>query len=120
MQIQLSEQTEKQILKSVNAGDFDRVAKRLAEAISTECPPVFASSNEEAIDRLRESAFKRQSWQEFETFKSAEDLATEQGIGPVINPNDLILTSWPEGEDFEDFISVATEAVGNLRCRTLR
>ncbi len=36
--------------------------------------------------------------------KSVEDLAREQGVKPVENPNDLKGDFWPEDESVDDFL----------------
>lgn len=107
MEIEFSNQTEQDIIKSADAGDYVSVAKQLAAAILSERPSVSVSKREQSFERLREDAFKQQSWHDFNRFKSAAAIASEQGIGPVKNADDLIFPSWPEGESVDEFIAAA-------------
>jgi len=36
--------------------------------------------------------------------KTVEELASEQGVKPVENPNDLLGDFWPEDESIDDFL----------------
>ncbi len=105
MEIQRSNQTESNIFKS--AGDDAIVAKLLADAIVNERPEMKPSSREQAVERLRKDAHRIQSWQDFNVNKTAEQIAAEQGSGPVKNADDLVFPDWSERESVDDFIAAA-------------
>ena len=107
MEIPLSDQTEQNILKSAQSGDYVNVAKLLADAILSERPPLKPSPRDEAVDQLRKDAYRQRSWQEFHARKSAEEIVSEQGIGAVESADDLVFPDWPEGESVDDFIAAA-------------
>ncbi|QDV81352.1 hypothetical protein [Planctomycetes bacterium TBK1r] len=107
MEISLSNQTEQDIIKLAEAGDYVSAAKQLADAILNERPKLKPSSREHAVEQLRKDAYRSQSWQEFNTFKSAEEIAEEQGIGPVQDADDLVFPHWPKDESVDDFIAAA-------------
>ncbi len=107
MEISLSHQTEQDIIKLAENGDYVLMAQHLADAILAERPTVKPSLRERAVDQLRKDANRQQSWQDFRKFKTAEEIAAEQGIGPIRDPNDLVFPDWPEGESVDDFIKAA-------------
>ncbi|MEM6472332.1 MAG: hypothetical protein AAF802_22410 [Planctomycetota bacterium] len=107
MEIHLSNQIEAQILASAKEGDYRSLAEQLAAAILDERPEIRPSSGKRWVDTLRKSAVIHQSWQQFGQSSSVEEIAAEQGIGPVKDSNDLVFPFWPEGEDVEDFIAAA-------------
>lgn len=102
MEIPLSSQIEEDIMKSALAGDYVSVAKQLADAILSERPQITPSARNEPADQLR-----KKSWREFHSCRSVEDIANEQGIGPVGNSDDLQFPDWPEDESVDDFIAAA-------------
>jgi hypothetical protein len=107
MEIHLSNQTESSIFESAAAGDYASVAKLLAAAILNERPQMKPSSREQAVNRLRQDAYRRQSWQAFNAGKTAGQIAAEQGIGPLNSADDLVFPDWPETESVDDFIAAA-------------
>ncbi|QDV42223.1 hypothetical protein Enr13x_20680 [Stieleria neptunia] len=107
MEIPLSNQTEENILKSAQAGDYVSVAKQLADAILNERPAIKPSARDDAVDRLRGDAYRQQSWQKFHASKSAEEIALEQGIRPIESSDDLRFPHWPDEENVDDFIAAA-------------
>ena len=107
MEIPLSNQAEQSILESAQSGDYVSVARQLADAILDERPPLKPSPREDAVDPLRKDAYRQQSWQQLELCKSAEEIASEQGVNAVRNADDLVFPDWPEGESADDFIAAA-------------
>jgi len=99
MQIHLPSDIEQSIMAAVQAGDYDRVADELAAAVRDRGAKVTVG--------LDESEQRTQSWKEFEADIDVDKLAVEQGVGPVVDTNDLIFPAWPEDESVDDFIAAA-------------
>ena len=56
--------------------------------------------------RRKETAFSeaKVSTSDFWQTKTVEELAVEQGVKPIENPDDLVGDFWPEDESIDDFL----------------
>ncbi|QDV61977.1 hypothetical protein [Crateriforma conspicua] len=100
MQIQLPAHIEASVIAALQAGEYDRVADEIAAAIrdnaATVTPSVESRAKRE-IPRIPDSV-------------TIDELAREQGIGPIKDFRDLKADFWPEGETTEAFLAAIRDA----------
>ena len=67
--------------------------------------------------RRKETAFSeaKVSTSDFWQTKTVEELAVEQGVKPIENPDELLGDFWPEEERVEDFLAALHEWRGHKR-----
>lgn len=111
MNIELSKETESLVAAAVAKGRFESVEAFLT-AVTSEFLKKSARPNQEAptdSDELSSDAEeeRKRSWEEFEKTIDLDELARQQGVGPIQDSSSLRFDDWPEDDTVEDFLQRA-------------
>lgn len=111
MSIELSKETEALVVAAVAKGRFESVEAFLT-AITSEFLKKSARPRQETpvdSDELGTDAEeeRKRSWEEFEKTIDLDELARQQGVGPIQDSSSLRFDDWPEDDTVEDFLQRA-------------
>jgi len=111
MNIELSKETEALVAAAVAKGRYESVEAFLT-AVTSEFleksarprqePP---TDSDELVSAPEEE--RKRSWEEFEKTIDLDELARQQGIGPIQDSSSLRFDDWPEDDTVEDFLQRA-------------
>ena len=111
MNIELSKETEALVAAAVAKGRFESVEAYLAtvtsEFLKKSVPPIQeTSADSDELDTDAKGERKR-SWEEFEKPIDLDELARQQGVGPIQDSSSLQFDDWPEDDTVEEFLQRA-------------
>ena len=108
MNIELSKETEALVAAAIAKGGFESIDAYLAtvtsEFLKKSAPPIQETPPvSDELDSDAESERKR-SWEEFEKPIDLDELARQQGVGPIQDATSLRFDDWPEDDTVDDFL----------------
>ncbi len=102
MNIELTDDLEQLAKSEVESGRFSTVEDFIKAALNS-----YAAGREAAIRNQEIRERRSSSWEDFNKPFDLAAIAAEQGVGPVVDPDDLKFDDWPEDDSVEDFIARA-------------
>ena len=118
MNIELSKETEALVAAAIAKGGFESVEAYLAtvtsEFLKKSVPPIQESpADSDELDSDAKEERKR-SWEEFEKPIDLDELARQQGIGPIQDSSSLRFDDWPEDDPLKTSCSGQRASMSQL------